>query len=159
MRPILFLATPLLLLSIPGGAERIVVFPPQTPAMQHLVRSSGMIFSGVVLQIQRSASGATQITFRVETAIRGVRHGQTVRISEWNGLWTSGERYVKGEHVMLFLYPTSKLGLTSPVGGKTGRYSVSGAGQVPVPGPINQTHPIPIKTFKAAIRRAVQEQE
>lgn len=157
MRLILFLATSLLLLSIPGDAERMVVFPPQTPAMQHLVRSSGTIFSGVVLQIQRSASGATQITFRVETAIRGVRHGQTVRISEWNGLWNSGERYVKGEHVMLFLYPKSKLGLTSPVGGKAGRYSVNAAGQVLVPGPINGTRPVPLKTFKAAIMRAVQE--
>jgi hypothetical protein len=157
VRLTLFLATSLLLLSIPGGAERMVVFSPQTPAMQHLVRSSGMIFSGVVLQIQRSASGATQITFRVETAIRGVRRGQTVRISEWNGLWNSGERYVKGEHVMLFLYPKSKLGLTSPVGGKAGRYSVNATGQVLVPEPLKGIRPVPIKTFKAAIRRAVQE--
>jgi len=125
--------------------------------MQHLVRSSGMVFAGVVLQVRRSGSGATQITFRVQTAIRGVRRGQTVRISEWSGLWNSGERYVTGERVMLFLYPQSKLGLTSPVGGKTGRYSVNAAGQVIVPGPLRGTHPVPLKTFKAAITRAPQE--
>ena len=156
MRLLFVLATFPLLLSISAVAERIVL-PPQMPAMQHMVRSSGMIFAGVVLQVRRSDSGATQITFRVETAIRGVRREQTVRISEWNGLWNSGERYVTGERVMLFLYPQSKLGLTSPVGGTTGRYSVNAAGQVVVPAPLNGTHPVPLKTFKAAITRALQE--
>ena len=32
-----------------------------------------------------------------------------------------------GEHVLLFLYPPSKLGLTSPVGGPLGRFNVDQA--------------------------------
>lgn len=153
----LFLAVFLLLFTPSATAQPGTVSLPQMPQLGYLVRSSGMIFSGVVLLVQPSGSGAVQITFRVENAIRGVRRGQTVRISEWSGLWTSSERYVKGEHVMLFLYPKSKLGFTSPVGGKAGRYSVSSAGQVLVPAPVTGTRPVPVKTFSSQIRRAVGE--
>lgn len=153
----LIFAVFLFLLTSSADAEPRIGIPVRMPPIDRVVRSSGMIFSGVVLQVQRSDSGATQIAFRVETAIRGVRRGQMVRISEWSGLWNSGERYVEGEHVMLFLYPKSKLGLTSPVGGRTGRYRVNSAGQVLVPGPVTGTLPIPLKTFKASIIRAVQE--
>jgi hypothetical protein len=35
-----------------------------------------------------------------------------------------------GEHVVLFLYPPSKLGLTSCVGGPLGRFSVDSLNQI-----------------------------
>jgi len=60
------------------------------------------------------------VTFRIDEAIRGVKKGQSIQISEWGGLWQAGERYQAGEHVLLFLYPQSKLGLTSPVAGSLG---------------------------------------
>src|SRR5207245_10411476 len=85
-------------------------------------RNSGYIFSGTVLKIQRTTAGEnaiafTQVSFRVDQAIRGVRAGEILTIREWSGLWTSGERYRPGERVLLFLYPASKLGFASPVGG------------------------------------------
>ena len=82
MRP--FLAVFLLMVASSAAAEPRTALLPQMPALQHVVRSSGMIFSGVVLLVQPSGSGAFQITFRVENAIRGVPRGQTVRISEWS---------------------------------------------------------------------------
>lgn len=108
----------LVLTALPLFAEPKKLFVPQLPNWQRMTRDSGMVFSGGVTQVQRSATlpGTTQISFRVESAIRGVRRGQIVTIREWSGLWNNGERYVNGERVLLFLYPKSKLGLTSPVG-------------------------------------------
>jgi hypothetical protein len=48
-------------------------------------------------------------------------------ILEWLGLWSSGQRYAVGEHVLLFLYPASKLGLTSAVGGALGQFRLDSA--------------------------------
>lgn len=150
----------LVLTALPLLAEPKKLFVPQLPNWQRMTRDSGMVFSGVVTQVQRSATlpGTTQISFRVENAIRGVRRGQTVTIREWSGLWNNGERYVNGERVLLFLYPKSKLGLTSPVGGKAGRYAVDSAGRVLVGSP--QTigvRPVPLRTVKAQILKAVKE--
>ncbi len=97
--------------------------------VNQFARSSGYIFSGTVLKIQRTTAGQnavafTQITFRVDEAIQGVRSRKIFTIREWSGLWDSGERYRPGERVLLFLYPVSKLGFTSPVGGPLGRFAV-----------------------------------
>ena len=90
--------------------------------LHHLIHDSGIIFAGTVLHVQTANTHAasdtpvSRITFRVEVAVRGVRRGQTINVSEWGGLWQAGEQYRAGERVFLFLYPRSKLGLTSPRG-------------------------------------------
>lgn len=144
---------------LPMCAEPRTPLVPQ-PAWQRITRDSGMVFSGVVTQVKRSTSGhgTTQIAFRVESAIRGVRRGQVVTIREWSGLWDNGERYVVGERVLLFLYPRSKLGLTSPVGGRSGRYSVDAAGRVLIGNPqMPSPRPVPLRTVKAQILKSVKE--
>ncbi len=110
-------------------------FPPTLSQFitRRAIRDSARIFSGTVLKVEREGAVAggiatTRITFRVEEPIRGVRRGQILKISEWGGLWQAGERYRQGERVLLFLYPASRLGLTSPVGG--GRFRVDRAGRV-----------------------------
>jgi hypothetical protein len=42
---------------------------------------------------------------------------------------------VNGYSSFFFLYPASKLGFTSPVGGPFGRFAVDDAGNVPITGP------------------------
>lgn len=125
------------------------------------VRSSGLIFSGTALKVQHlkpsGSPGITQITFRVDGAIRGVHHGQLVKVREWEGLWSGGERYRTGERVLLFLYPDSKLGLTSPVGGAAGRYRGDNAGRVLVGSPGTRPKPINLRNFVATMRRAAGE--
>jgi len=110
------------------------------------VRSSGLIFSGTAVKVEHlkpaGSPGITQIIFRVDGAVRGVRHGQIVKVREWEGLWSAGERYRTGERVLLFLYPNSKLGLTSPVGGALGRYQVDNAGRVLVGSPGARPKPV-----------------
>jgi len=51
-------------------------------------------------------------------------------IREWVGLWEQGERYRLGERVLLFLYRPSQLGLTSPVAGPLGRFTVDRNGKI-----------------------------
>jgi len=141
------------------------------PSLSLLACHSGLIFSGTALRVEHlnpgnlspDSSGAvasTRITFRVQTAIRGVRPGQVIQVSEWDGLWNSGERYRPGERVLLFLYPASRLGLTSPVGGRLGRFRVDDAGRVEVQstsGTGERPKPIDLRSFAAEIRRAAKE--
>ena len=101
-----------------------------------VVRAAGMIFSGTVTKIERRPATAGQsvetvaVTFRIEIALRGATPGEDLTITQWIGLWSSGQRYRVGERVLLFLYPASKLGLTSCVGGPLGHFAIDRAGQV-----------------------------
>lgn len=109
---------------------------PGTIAFQKIVAAAGIIFSGHVTAIGRTpipsgrGPASTSVTFQVEQAIRGVEAGTSLTIHEWAGLWDGGERYRIGDRVLLFLYPPSKLGLTSPVAGSLGRFSVNSQGRI-----------------------------
>jgi hypothetical protein len=135
------------------------------PNLVLLTRHSGMIFSGTALRVEHlnpqspNAMASTRITFRVQSAIRGVRRGQIIQIREWDGLWNSGERYQPGERVLIFLYPPSRLGLTSPVGGHLGRFRVDEVGRVEVQNPSGigpRPKPIQLRIFAAEVRRATE---
>jgi hypothetical protein len=166
----------LTLFSVPLRAQ----FAPPTrtiaPDLQEMTRKAGLIFTGRVLSITPiRATGTDQIssvevTFLVEQGLRGPRVGERLSIREWPGLWTSGERYRVLQRMMLCLYPPSKIGLTSPVGGRAGRFDVDRTGQIlvrPVQVQILKTapHPIrptgdrrlPLKTFSHAIQPLVEE--
>lgn len=109
------------------------------PNLNALTRTAGYIFNGTVMSIehaplaQASAMPVVRITFRVDHAVRGVKAGQLLTIREWAGLWDAGERYRAGQRVMLFLYPPSRLGLTSPVGGPQGRFNLDRNGNIVLP--------------------------
>jgi len=126
--------------------------PPGSLHPQHprpVTRSSGYIFAGTVKSVERIAPkgngvATVQVNFHVDQAMRGVRTGQTLTIREWAGLWESGERYRPGERVLLFLYPPSKLGLTSPIRGPLGRFRIGPDGQIVLdPGRIGFPAPRP----------------
>ena len=113
-----------------------------TIAFPQIVHAAGIIFSGRVTFVGRAdgrahlspgpTNVATAVTFLVERAIRGTTTGDSLTIHEWSGLWTGKEkqRYRVGERVFLFLYSPSKLGLTSPVGGGVGRFSIDTQGRI-----------------------------
>lgn len=113
-------------------------YPIRTPVMGFpgFARAAGMIFSGTVKSVERRPATRAQavetvaITFHVENAIRGVTPGQDLTIFQWIGLWSSGQRYRVGENVLLFLYPPSKLGLTSCVSGSMGRFTMDAHSRV-----------------------------
>jgi len=119
---------------------RRVPVPPGTMAFQKMVSAAGIIFSGHVTAVGHDpiplgpTPASTSVSFQVEQAIRGIEPGQILTIHEWAGLWASGEHYRVGEYVLLFLYPPSRLGLTSPVAGALGRFSMDSQGRIVMDG-------------------------
>jgi hypothetical protein len=89
------LRTPLLPFRTPLPPLRVVGFP-------QFVRAAGTIFSGTVTKIERRPATAGQsvetvaVTFRIENALRGATPGQDLTITQWMGLWSSGQRYRVG---------------------------------------------------------------
>jgi hypothetical protein len=108
---------------------------------KQLSRRAGMIFAGTVLgstppatTIDRAVPAsipAVQLSFRVDRAIAGVARGQVLTIREWAGGWSSSMQrpMIKGQHILIFLYPPSRLGLTSPVGGSLGQIALDANGK------------------------------
>ncbi len=106
---------------------------------KQLSRRAGMIFAGTVLgstppatTIDRAVPAsipAVQLSFRVDRAIAGVARGQVLTIREWAGVWSMQRPMNKGQHILIFLYPPSRLGLTSPVGGSLGQVALDSSGK------------------------------
>jgi hypothetical protein len=84
-----------------------------TPDLRALARDADIIFSGPVRKIEPVAAtlpgdiGLVRVTFLVRDALRGANPGEPLTVSEWDGLWISGDRYRVGEDLLLFLYPPS----------------------------------------------------
>jgi hypothetical protein len=116
--------------------RRLPITPPGTIGLPVIARAAGTIFSGTVTSIARRPATNAQvvetvaITFHIDNAIRGTIPGENLTISQWIGLWSGGQRYRIGERVLLFLYPPSKLGLTSCVAGGMGRFTIDPWGRV-----------------------------
>jgi hypothetical protein len=131
---------------VPGPVQppsRPIIPTPQfsTPfGLSQLTRAAGTIFSGTVTSIVPSPATREHtietlaITFHVENAIRGATPGTDFTFRQWIGLWSAGQRYRVGERVLLFLYPPSKLGLTSCVAAPVGRFSMNASGKVTLTG-------------------------
>jgi len=103
-----------------------------------------MIFAGTVLatvtptvttgtaatdRLVPGTSPAVQLSFRVDEAIAGVEQGQVLTIHEWAGAWSMQRPMTRGQHILIFLYPPSRLGLTSPVGGSLGQVALDLSGK------------------------------
>jgi len=115
-------------------AERVL-----GPQWRQLSRRAGMVFAGTVLDgamrssaADREVPGAipgVQLSFRVDEAIAGVERGQVLTIHEWAGAWAMQRPMNKGQHILIFLYPASRLGFTSPVGGSMGQVALDSIGK------------------------------
>lgn len=132
---------------------------------RQITKQAGMIIAGRVILIEPvRLAGSDQIaslrvTVQVEQGIRGARSGERATFSEWAGLWSSGERYRVGERLLLFLYPPSAIGLTSPVGGGTGRLAIDERGRVLLPPEQDQAIRTPASPIRNGSRRMVHVQE
>jgi hypothetical protein len=106
------------------------------PHWREVSRSSGMIFSGTVVKIEPLSVAKGQALplvltrFRVDRAIAGVKAGEVLTMREWAGAWDSHDTMSTGQHLLIFLYPVSRLGLTSPVGGRQGQIRLDARGEL-----------------------------
>jgi hypothetical protein len=159
------------------GAQTRTSMPVRVPTdFNEVTNRAGLIVVGTVLNIEPVRLGhshevaSVQITIHVEEGIRGVQNGETLSFREWAGLWTAGPRYHLGQRLMLFLYAPSALGLTSPVGDRSGRFAVDRDGRIilspgqqqairisPKPIHLDLRRPIPLREFTRVVRRMREE--
>ena len=108
------------------------------PHWRQISRSSGMIFSGTVLSVGAQPVGkghslpVVVTNFRVDRAIAGVQADEILTVREWAGAWDSHRALRSGQRLLIFLYPTSRLGLTSPIGGRAGVIALDSRGELAV---------------------------
>jgi hypothetical protein len=125
-------------------AERVL-----GPQWKQMARRAGVIFIGTLLADdhidndhlpvaadQLLPSSATilplptiHLNFHVERAIAGVETGQILTIHEWVGAPSVHRPINAGQHVLLLLYPPSRLGFTSPVAGALGEVPLDAEGK------------------------------
>ena len=96
---------------------------------EELSQPARVIFAGTVLRIERVTTNdgepaTVQVSFRVDKAVRGCDAGQTILLEEWAELWVDQNRYREGQRVLIFLYPRSDTGLSSPVAGDLGKINI-----------------------------------
>jgi hypothetical protein len=119
-------------------SDLIVAEGAMGPQWKDLSRRAGMIFAGTVLSVAASgpstyltssgASSTVELQFRVDHPIAGVEAGQILTIREWAGAWSMHRPMRRGQHILLFLYPPSRLGFTSPIGGSLGQVALDSSG-------------------------------
>jgi hypothetical protein len=101
---------------------------------KQLSRRAGMIFAGTVIGAAKpsgpnsAAASTVEFRFRVDRAIAGVDSGQILTVHEWTGALPNQRPMSHGQHFLVFLYPPSRLGLTSPVGGAHGQLALDAGG-------------------------------
>src|ERR1700722_5776188 len=78
--------------------------------------------------VPSGAVSSIQLIFRVDQAIAGVESGQVITIHEGAGARPMPRPMRVGEHILIFLSPPSRLGLTSPVGGSSGMIALDSSG-------------------------------
>lgn len=114
--------------------------PPQTtsqPAAADLSSHAAVIFRGTVLSVEPVPTppdgvGTIRVRFRIDEGFRGPQTGQLFTLTEWQGLWTAGDRYRVGQPLLLYLYaPAAGSGLASPVSGYAGLISLAPSASPP----------------------------
>ena len=103
-----------------------------------MVRAADRIFWGRCLQAEPGREPATGLpvttyTFEVLRGIKGTRAAESIRFQQLTGGPAGAIRgvpqYSRGQEILLFLYPDSRLGLTSPVGLDQGMFRVGKGGR------------------------------
>ena len=131
-----------------AAAERVM-----GPQWKHLACRAGLIFTGTVLRsvigsglhlTQAATSSDARSDAQSQLRLGGTfsssasaliaesresNPGQILTIHEWIGALSRQPALRSGERVLLFLYPPSRLGLTSPVGGAQGQIRLDSTGQ------------------------------
>lgn len=122
-----------------GGTEASA--QKSTMNLESLVRQSGMIFAGRVIEVETGIKDQmnlymTRYTFEVLDPIYGVED-DTISIKQYGGeadgrkFYPAGvPRFELGEEVLVMLYPPSRIGMTSTVGKDQGKFWIQSSDTV-----------------------------
>ena len=150
-------------LSAAQVSDQVVATRVLGPHWRQISRTSGMIFSGTVLGVEGQPAGngrplpLIRTKFRVDRAIAGVHAGQILTVREWSGAWAAHRAMRGGERLLIFLYPLSRLGLTSPVGGRQGQVALDARGEIVAPSTSGAEALDQKKPLNAALKRCTTE--
>ena len=100
--------------------------------LEEITSSADRVFAGTCEKIEEiekdpiSNLRIVKYTFKVTEAVKGVSTGE-ITFTQWKPT-TIKAGYVIGEKYVIFLYPNSRLGLTSPIGYMQGKFLVEKVG-------------------------------
>ena len=114
-----------------GEVQRVnkFVFDTIPLNLEEITESAGTIFSGIPIKIEKfdkdpiSGLPVVKYTFKITEGIKGVKNKKTISFKQWATV-ARESNYIEGQKYLLFLYPDSKKGLTSPVGYLQGHFEV-----------------------------------
>lgn len=114
--------------------SRHIVFDTVPMNLKEITDSADKIFSGICKEIEEiendpvSHLQVTKYTFHVLTKIKGnIEVNSEISFKQWKPT-TKDVGYKAGEKYIVFLYPNSNMGLTSPVGYLQGHFLVERSG-------------------------------
>lgn len=105
------------------------IFDTAPANLEELIESSDRIFTGtctnaeVIKNDKRAKLPVVRYTFEIQEGIKGVSNKDKINFKQWEPT-TRDSGYETGKKYVLFLYPNSALGLTSPVGFLQGQFTV-----------------------------------
>lgn len=97
--------------------------------LQELTDTADRIFTGVCTNVEKvdkdpiAKLSIVKYTFKIVDKIKGLEGKSTVTFKQW-GVLSSDSNYLIGKKYILFLYPNSEKGLTSPVGYLQGQFDI-----------------------------------
>ena len=101
--------------------------------LEELTNEADRIFAGLCTDIEEiendpeSGLSVVKYTFRITEQIKGLDDKDEITFKQWSKT-TSDFSYEVGTKYILFLYPDSELGLTTPVGFLQGQFNVNKKG-------------------------------
>ena len=113
--------------------ERHFVFDTLPLNLEEITSASDRIFAGICTgaeEIEEDLESKLPVfkyTFKITEAIKGLNGKEEITFKQWKPT-TNGASYEIGEKYVLFLYPNSERGLTSPVGFLQGQFEIQKKG-------------------------------
>ena len=113
--------------------ERHFVFDTLPLNLEEITSASDRIFAGIctgaeeIEEDPESKLPVFKYTFKITEAIKGLNGKEEITFKQWKPT-TNGASYEIGEKYVLFLYPNSERGLTSPVGFLQGQFEIQKKG-------------------------------
>ena len=119
----------------PVKLERHFVFDTLPLNLEEIIFASDRIFTGICTDVEEieqdpeSRLPVFKYTFKITESIKGLNGKEEVTFKQWKPTARSAG-YEAGKKYILFLYPNSERGLTSPVGFLQGQFEVEKKGLI-----------------------------
>ena len=113
--------------------ERHFVFDTLPLNLEEITSASDRIFAGICTNVEEieedpeSKLPVFRYTFNITEPIKGLNGKEEITFKQWKPT-ANGASYETGKKYVLFLYPNSERGLTSPVGFLQGQFEIQKKG-------------------------------